>query len=207
MDRAFAHEGHCWGMRLPQQGKRRPWSSLSLRLSPKKFQCTSPDQDIESQQAASTVITALTSHTNPSRGASTRRLSPHPPSGHTEPSTKHCRTRHTSERRSRCRLQTTPLALAPTIASCHQAHVPRHWALPPAQSPRILPRKRRIQSPRLAQPPPPKPTPPALPPDLGAPDKASRAAKPPAQIPEQPSFCKIYARSRHSAHSNIYLNL
>jgi hypothetical protein len=143
-------------MRLPQHGKRRPWTSLSLRLSPKKFHCTSPGQDIGSQQAASTVVVALTSHTNPSRGASTRRLPQscagnNLSSGHTEPGTKHCCTHHISERRSRCRLQTTPLALAPTIASCHQAQVPRHRALPPAQSPRILPRKRRIQSPRLVQ--------------------------------------------------------
>ncbi|AQK50072.1 hypothetical protein ZEAMMB73_Zm00001d049348 [Zea mays] len=40
MDRAFTQGSQCWGVRRPQQGKRRPWTSPSPRLSSKKSPST-----------------------------------------------------------------------------------------------------------------------------------------------------------------------
>lgn len=112
MHRAFAQGRHCWRMRHPRQG-----CGTHICHRRRGFRPRCP-QHINTPRCT----VALTSRTNPSRGASTRRLPQQQQScvdrhplrlGTRNRTTPYC-VRHTIARQSRCRLPPSALAHAAT---------------------------------------------------------------------------------------------
>jgi hypothetical protein len=79
VDRAFAHGRQSWGTQRPQQGKRRPGSSLSLRLSPKNTPSTTSGQDLGTKNTSTAAAAQTTTTEEPNPPLLTvARLTPRP---------------------------------------------------------------------------------------------------------------------------------